>query len=198
MSVSPEVASKCLVIPDKSGYDTNMFNIPVKYASFLEKILIPNGLVKDRTHKLAVDILSSLPSECKGLVVLCVLKGGYKFCSELVDAMEKFICSSEINMSIKVEFIRLKSYHVKCVEYWGDPSYWPVRSVCPWGKAIPHTMFRYSLLVLLAVIVTLVSAYKHHQQYYPGDIMSSTVLPTSYSVTAILVGLAATVLQFVV
>ena len=35
-------------IPDKSGYDTNMFNIPVKYASFLEKILIPNGLVKDR------------------------------------------------------------------------------------------------------------------------------------------------------
>ena len=37
---------------------------------------------------------------------------GYKFCSELVDAMERHICSSDINMSIKVEFIRLKSYHV--------------------------------------------------------------------------------------
>lgn len=108
--VSEEIRKKCLVIPDDSGYDINMFNIPVKYANFLRSILIPNGLVKDRTFKLAVDILASLPN-CKSLVVLCVLKGGYKFCSELVDAMERHICSSEINMSIKVEFIRLKSYH---------------------------------------------------------------------------------------
>ncbi|XP_063687695.1 hypoxanthine-guanine phosphoribosyltransferase-like isoform X2 [Bolinopsis microptera] len=109
-TVSADIKKKCLVIPDHSGYDTNMFNIPVKYANFLTSILIPNGLVKDRTQKLAVDILSSLP-ETKSLVVLCVLKGGYKFCSELVDAMERYICSCEINMSVKVEFIRLKSYH---------------------------------------------------------------------------------------
>ena len=64
-----------------------------------------------RTQKMAVDILSSVPN-CKQLVILCVLKGGYKFCSELVDCMERYICSCEINMSIKVEFIRLKSYHV--------------------------------------------------------------------------------------
>ena len=35
-------------IPDDSGYDITMFNIPVKYANFLRSILIPNGLVKDR------------------------------------------------------------------------------------------------------------------------------------------------------
>ncbi|KAL5263335.1 hypothetical protein ACHWQZ_G008636 [Mnemiopsis leidyi] len=110
VTVSDEIRKKCLVIPDGSGYDTSLFTIPVKYADFLKSILIPNGLVKDRTHKLAVDILSSVPNT-KSLVVLCVLKGGYKFCSELVDAMERYICSCEINMSIKVEFIRLKSYH---------------------------------------------------------------------------------------
>lgn len=104
------IEKKCLVIPDGAGYDINMFNIPVKYATFIKSILIPNGLIKDRTHKMAADILSSLPS-CKSLVILCVLKGGYKFCSELVNAMERYICTCEVNMSVKVEFIRLKSYH---------------------------------------------------------------------------------------
>ena len=35
-------------IPDGAGYDINMFNIPVKYATFIKSILIPNGLIKDR------------------------------------------------------------------------------------------------------------------------------------------------------
>jgi len=104
-----DMSKACVQIPDDTGYDVNMFSVPVKYREFLKYILIPNGLVKDRTQRMAVDILATLP-DCKQLTVLCVLKGGYKFCSELVNCMENFICSSERNMIIKVEFIRLKSY----------------------------------------------------------------------------------------
>jgi len=46
------------------------------------------------------------------IVVLCVLKGGYKFCADLVEHIKNLSRNSERFISMKVDFVRLKSYHV--------------------------------------------------------------------------------------
>ncbi|XP_044864055.1 phosphoribosyltransferase domain-containing protein 1 isoform X5 [Mauremys mutica] len=45
------------------------------------------------------------------IVVLCVLKGGYKFCADLVEHIKTLSRNSERSISMKVDFVRLKSYH---------------------------------------------------------------------------------------
>lgn len=46
------------------------------------------------------------------IVVLCVLKGGYKFCADLVEHIKNLSRNSEKFISMKVDFVRLKSYCV--------------------------------------------------------------------------------------
>lgn len=50
--------------------------------------------------------------EDANLMVLCVLKGGYKFCSDLVEFIKTLGRSSDRYLETRVEFIRLKSYLV--------------------------------------------------------------------------------------
>ncbi|XP_013908459.1 PREDICTED: phosphoribosyltransferase domain-containing protein 1 [Thamnophis sirtalis] len=44
------------------------------------------------------------------IVVLCVLKGGYKFCADLVEHIKNLSRNSEKFISMKVDFVRVKSY----------------------------------------------------------------------------------------
>ena len=46
------------------------------------------------------------------MVVLCVLKGGYKFCADLVECIKAVSRNTPKHMTVRVEFIRLKSYLV--------------------------------------------------------------------------------------
>ena len=46
------------------------------------------------------------------IVVLCVLKGGYQFCADLVDRIKALSCNSNHTIPMRVHFIRLKSYLV--------------------------------------------------------------------------------------
>lgn len=46
------------------------------------------------------------------IVVLCVLKGGYQFCADLVDRIKALSCNSNQTIPMRVHFIRLKSYLV--------------------------------------------------------------------------------------
>lgn len=46
------------------------------------------------------------------MVVLCVLKGGYKFCVDLVEFIKTLGRNSNRYLETRVEFIRLKSYLV--------------------------------------------------------------------------------------
>lgn len=48
------------------------------------------------------------------ITVLCVLKGGYKFCADLVEQIKNLSRNSERFISMRVDFIRLRSY---CVSY---------------------------------------------------------------------------------
>lgn len=63
-----------------------------------------------RIERLAKDIMQDIGYN--DIVVLCVLKGGYKFCADLVEHIKNLSRNSEKFISMKVDFVRLKSYCV--------------------------------------------------------------------------------------
>jgi len=46
-------------------------------------------------------------------VALCVLKGGYKFFTDLLDRVKMLNRNTEMSVPLAVDFIRLKSYVVR-------------------------------------------------------------------------------------
>lgn len=63
-----------------------------------------------RTERLARNIMDDLGDH--DIVVLCVLKGGYQFCADLVDCVKVLCRNSNKTLPMRVDFIRLKSYLV--------------------------------------------------------------------------------------
>lgn len=63
-----------------------------------------------RTERLARNIMDDLGDH--DIVVLCVLKGGYQFCADLVECIKVLCCNSSKTLPMRVDFIRLKSYLV--------------------------------------------------------------------------------------
>ena len=68
----------------------SLFSIPEHYAADLNSVMIPHGLIIDRIEKLAVDILHAYKFRTQGTRVhmLCVLKGGHQFFSDLCNALK--------------------------------------------------------------------------------------------------------------
>ncbi|XP_071529987.1 hypoxanthine-guanine phosphoribosyltransferase-like isoform X1 [Panulirus ornatus] len=98
------------VIPDEySGYALSHFCVPKHYEHDLENIMIPWGLIQDRTERLARNIFQDVKDE--PLTALCVLKGGYRFFTDLLDKLTTLNRShGSVSVPLYVDFIRLKSY----------------------------------------------------------------------------------------
>ncbi|XP_052796703.1 hypoxanthine-guanine phosphoribosyltransferase-like [Mya arenaria] len=102
-------SNNSIVLPDdEKGYPLEMFCVPKHYEQDLENILIPSGLINDRIERVARDIVKDNNDE--GLVALCVLKGGYKFFTDLLDKIKMLNRNLEHSVPLAVDFIRLKSY----------------------------------------------------------------------------------------
>ncbi|XP_050978592.1 phosphoribosyltransferase domain-containing protein 1b [Labeo rohita] len=100
---------KGIVIPDDSlGYPLDLFTFPEHYSEDLECVYIPHGVIMDRIERLARNIMDDLGDH--DIVVLCVLKGGYQFCADLVDCIKVLCRNSNKTLPMRVDFIRLKSY----------------------------------------------------------------------------------------
>jgi hypoxanthine phosphoribosyltransferase len=100
-------------IPDDyDGYNTDLFCIPKHYEDSVGNVLIPHGMIQDRIQKIARDIFFDMLKEGREpLHTICVLKGGYKFFSDLLDRVNSLNSnSSEASVQVSVDFIRLKSY----------------------------------------------------------------------------------------
>nr|XP_055188492.1 phosphoribosyltransferase domain-containing protein 1 isoform X3 [Nyctereutes procyonoides] len=97
-----------LIMDSWPGYDLDLFTYPQHYYGDLDYVLIPHGIIVDRIERLAKDILKDI-GYCD-IVILCVLKGGYKFCADLVEHLKNISRNSDRFVSMKVDFIRLKSY----------------------------------------------------------------------------------------
>ncbi|XP_055002772.1 phosphoribosyltransferase domain-containing protein 1 isoform X1 [Sorex araneus] len=105
---APDSGRGFVILDDWPGYDLNLFTYPQHYYGDLEYVLIPHGIIVDRIERLAKDIMKDI-GYCD-IMVLCVLKGGYKFCADLVEHLKNISRNSDKFVSMKVDFIRLKSY----------------------------------------------------------------------------------------
>ncbi|XP_068091751.1 phosphoribosyltransferase domain-containing protein 1 [Hyperolius riggenbachi] len=104
-----KASGRGIVMPDKwSGYKLDLFTLPHHYLEDLECVFIPHGVIADRIERLANDIMKDIGDNY--ITVLCVLKGGYKFCADLVEQIKNLSRNSERFISMRVDFIRLKSY----------------------------------------------------------------------------------------
>lgn len=108
MDVSPPI----LIPDDNYGVPLSTLHVPAYYEKDLEKVMIPNGLIDDRTRKLAELIHTRLGD--KPIVALCVLKGAFRFYNALVDHMLELRRSKNGGNTpyhpIYYDFLRLKSY----------------------------------------------------------------------------------------
>ncbi|XP_034411615.1 phosphoribosyltransferase domain-containing protein 1b isoform X2 [Cyclopterus lumpus] len=108
-AVQSEGRSGGIVINDGwPGYSLDLFSYPAHYSGDLDCVFIPHGVITDRTERLARNIMDDLGDH--DIVVLCVLKGGYQFCVDLVDRIKALSRNSNRTIPMRVHFIRLKSY----------------------------------------------------------------------------------------
>ncbi|KAK0428894.1 hypothetical protein QR680_011070 [Steinernema hermaphroditum] len=98
--------STSISIPDSLEMPTNSFVVPGCYRDDLKSVIIPEGLIRDRVKRLAQEIHDVIGDE--PLVVLCILKGSYRFFTTLVDdlTVARHACASPL----VIDFIRAKSY----------------------------------------------------------------------------------------
>jgi len=112
MSDTVQLEKSIRIEADDNGIPINLLSIPLHYRNDLENVLIPHGLILDRTEALATEIFNDFGNE--PLICLCVLKGGYKFFADLTDRIQsKNRTNGHKSLPMMIDFIRLKSYHVK-------------------------------------------------------------------------------------
>nr|XP_019959688.1 PREDICTED: hypoxanthine-guanine phosphoribosyltransferase-like [Paralichthys olivaceus] len=97
-----------VISDDWPGYSLDLFSYPAHYSGDLDCVIIPHGVIMDRTERLARNIMDDLGDH--DIVVLCVLKGGYQFCADLVERIKALSRNSSRTIPMRVHFIRLKSY----------------------------------------------------------------------------------------
>ncbi|XP_068595084.1 hypoxanthine-guanine phosphoribosyltransferase-like [Brachionichthys hirsutus] len=102
------MASYLQIADDDKGHELDLFCVPRHYEDDLDKVIIPHGLIMDRTERLARDIVRDMGGH--HIVALCVLKGGYKFFADLLDYMKTLNQNSDRSVPLTVDFIRVKSY----------------------------------------------------------------------------------------
>ncbi|CDS40029.1 hypoxanthine guanine phosphoribosyltransferase [Echinococcus multilocularis] len=105
-------STSVVVIPDNyQAYEISQFCVSPKYRDYLERLMIPNGLIKDRIEKVASEIVEHYEKQkVQHIIAICVLKGGFKFCVDLIDAMERTICARGTLIPISTDFVRIRSY----------------------------------------------------------------------------------------
>ncbi|KAG8012577.1 Hypoxanthine-guanine phosphoribosyltransferase, partial [Nibea albiflora] len=96
------------IADDEKGHELDLFCVPRHYENDLDKVIIPHGLIMDRTERLARDIMRDMGGH--HIVALCVLKGGYKFFADLLDYIKALNQNSDKSVPLTVDFIRVKSY----------------------------------------------------------------------------------------
>ena len=100
---------RSIFISDEGCFSPALFNIQSHYKDSISTLLIPHGLILDRVDKLASDILNQYKGRTPHLI--CVLKGGSIFFSDLLRALNKRHCNSSLDyIPYTFDFIKVSSY----------------------------------------------------------------------------------------
>jgi hypoxanthine phosphoribosyltransferase len=96
--------------PEKYAFDKEHFLVPDHYKDDIQSIMIPNGMVKDRIEKLAMDIYETYGDS--EVHLLCVLKGSRGFFSALIEVLNRIRRYTRNHQSIPFieHYVRIKSY----------------------------------------------------------------------------------------
>lgn len=98
-----------LMIPDDGRYPRDLFILPHHYHASIESVLIPHGLIQDRVEAMASAILNHYRG--KTVHLICVLKGGSIFFSDLMRAMNSLHSNTGLDyIPYTMDFIRVSSY----------------------------------------------------------------------------------------
>lgn len=89
-------------------YDPELFILPSHYRDSIESVLLPHGLIMNRIQRLAQTIKEDYGNE--PVTLLCVLKGGFRFCQDLMTSISELNRSSANSLQMNIEFIKAKSY----------------------------------------------------------------------------------------
>jgi len=91
------------------GYDKELLLVPSHYRDSIERVMIPNGLIRDRVEKLAHDIRKHYGEE--PVHVLCILKGSRAFFDKLLTFFNRLHSYGDHkNPPYFEHYVRLKSY----------------------------------------------------------------------------------------
>ncbi|KAF7634595.1 Hypoxanthine phosphoribosyltransferase [Meloidogyne graminicola] len=93
-------------IEDNFELPLSEFTIPECYKDDLSAVLIEQEKILERIDKMAIEINTRIGE--KPLVMICILKGSFKFFSDLLQKLTKI--RLQCSWPIRVEFIRAKSY----------------------------------------------------------------------------------------
>ena len=109
---APKPASRPPIdVADDFGFDLSHFSIPEHYRPDLANVMLPHGLISDRAQRMAEDIYSDYDfANGARLHMLCVLKGGHEFFSDLIMHLKKLLTTGCKHVPIGFDFIRVKSY----------------------------------------------------------------------------------------
>ncbi|XP_014036473.1 phosphoribosyltransferase domain-containing protein 1 isoform X2 [Salmo salar] len=99
---------------DWPGYSLELFTYPEHYREDIESVYIPHGVIMDRTERLARHIMDDIGDH--DMVVLCVLKGGYKFCSDLVEFIKNDQSTEDLHIIGSQDLSVLRGKNVLIVE----------------------------------------------------------------------------------
>ena len=98
----------CVYISDDfDGYAEDLFTVPKHYENYIGRVLIPVGLIKDRIEKLAGDIFVDMKGGFKELSTVCILKGGYRFFSDLLDQLNALNTTGGRSIQLSIDFIKV-------------------------------------------------------------------------------------------
>jgi len=108
-NVSSIINQKYILIQDQDpGIAIDLLSIPNHYIDDLENVKISNGLILDRTEALATQIFDDYGDE--PLVCLCLLKGGFRFFSDLTSKLQrKNRTSRNRSLPMLLDYIHIKN-----------------------------------------------------------------------------------------
>jgi hypoxanthine phosphoribosyltransferase len=105
-SFIPESAS-IPVLTASSRWELSHFLTPVLYRSYLDYIIIPHGVIRDRIDRMVEEVADAY--EGQEITFVCVLKGASIFFHEFMQAFMRL--QSRTSMKISFDFVRVKSYN---------------------------------------------------------------------------------------
>ena len=102
-----------VMVSDEGGIEPDLVAVPQIYKvsftqEFIDKVLVPHGLIEDRIKKLASEIREVYGD--RTITMLVILRGAFRYAKDLVDAMDKLQYSRTSYHPYDLEFIRVKSY----------------------------------------------------------------------------------------